>query len=244
MNKKLIAAALAVLLVALSFSACGKKKTITAKNGKEYEVVTDENGNMQYGAEDDVYVYQKDEKGKYVLDENGEKKQLTVQIAGAAVDEKHNTIETEDYRFTFDQKGWEVSSYGTFFLKDSDDNAVMQILYSGTLEQNGNLETVFEAQKKAWQLLVDNYNSQNEGRKAELKVQDVKITDKQVEAKRLESYVYDIDGKVLSYSSYIFFTTHGKLYRISFDCTDGKYYDPNLDVLAAVNEGLVIKDQF
>lgn len=242
MNKKLIAAALAVLLVALSFSACGKKKTITVPNGMEYEAVTDKDGNYVTNDRGDVAVYYKDANGKYQKDENGEKVTAYVDFPKEVV--KDLSYETPYIRFTM-PKEWENQKTtkeqpnvsGKYALKDhpevkfsvenssdlSEQNQMedyIKMQLSGTDMANAMIQ---DAQKNAAQ---KDEASLTENEKKLMTLSEVKtqVTDKGLLYGRhcveIKSVTLDKEGKTVG-EQYLYFVENGTIMlRFYYVCND------------------------
>lgn len=75
MNKRIIAAGLAILLVAVSFASCGKKFSglnFIDGDGNKAVAVTDESGNIVLDEDGSVVVFATDSKGNFATAENGD----------------------------------------------------------------------------------------------------------------------------------------------------------------------------
>ena len=117
MQKKIIAVAALMLALVLLFVACGKGPTIVTKEGYEYPLVTDEEGNTVVNENGDLVIYVTDENGKYVEDANGEPQTNAVTFPDQIVDGK--TIETSLYSWTLPD-GWSFDDDGKA-VKDGTD---------------------------------------------------------------------------------------------------------------------------
>lgn len=104
MSKKIIAilATVTILFVCV-FAACEKKESLYSSN-KDFDLVTDVNGEKVLGQDGELLVYVTDEKGKYVTDESGEKV-----TQGKQFEPIKNGNLVEDYGFKITlPEGWDV----------------------------------------------------------------------------------------------------------------------------------------
>lgn len=127
--KRIIPLAVSLMLVICCFTACGNSKKIdgaelyTDFGGDEYQVVTDESGDIERDEEGNLIIAVTGEDGKQVTDESGEKVTETQQIDHALV--INNTIELQNYYVTI-PNGWSNnSSYtGVQLKKDSNGDSI------------------------------------------------------------------------------------------------------------------------
>ncbi len=242
MKQRIIAAALAVLLVALSFSACGKKKMITVPNGMEYEAVTDENGDYVTNERGDAAVYYKDENGKYQKDENGEK--VTAYVAFPKEVAQGLSYETPYIKFTMPE-GWEVRKpeksqpelAGKYVMKEHP-NVEFSVENSSKLSEKYSVDYQIKMQlsgtEMANSMIQDAKKTAAEqgeetlGEKERefLKLSEVKteVTDKGLISGRhcieIKSVTLDNDGKNLG-EQYLYFVENGvEMLRFYFVCND------------------------
>ncbi len=116
-SKKITVSVLAVLLVCTSlFAGCSKKgEYVNPATGKEYDLVTDDDGNKVLSDDGELLVYAKDENGEYVTDENGEK---VTQVQGFIGQLEENGV-VEDYAYKIlTPDGWEFAGNGKFRNKN------------------------------------------------------------------------------------------------------------------------------
>lgn len=240
MNQKIVAAVLAVLLVALSFSACGKKTMVTnKKNGKEYEAVTDENGNVKFDPDGDIYAYQKDENGHYIKDENGERVTVLVETNQNVTSDL--TVDTPDYRFAMPEKGWELDEIGKYTLKKADGQVYLKILALDELKYGQSLYSLVHSSDELNEQIIE--EAKKNYPYAERTLTETEITDKGVPAIVQEIKIGNAEDDLLYYANAVFYVWGGRLYKVEFVCNDGKFYNPEFDLLKIVNENLVVKEK-
>ena len=242
MQKRILALALVVLLISASFAGCGKKKnTIVAKNKREYEAVTDDKGNLQYDAQGDVIVYQKDENGKYIKDEKGNKKTFSVETKDTIVDDLK--VENPYFRFNLKARGWDVNDRGTFYKKGTDDKVVLFVNPLRELRDGETFDSMAphlptDPEQLAF---LKEYDDSLED-KTERKPIDVEITEQKIKLKGLETtYRSRETDEVVGYEYAAMFMAGDMVCEVHLYVNDGKYYSEKFDLTKLLDEGLVIK---
>lgn len=144
--KKYIAAALALMLVACVFTACGKKpkgtEAVTIEGGSTLAVVTKEDGGLDRNEHGDIMMVVTEENGNVVTDAAGEQETTRVNLKTAFVYD--NKIEFEDYYLEIPD-GWSNSSSWSDLVisKDGSDERIsimrseektLEEAFSGTQE--------------------------------------------------------------------------------------------------------------
>lgn len=237
MEKRIIAVVCILLLLVTALVACDKKTTMKI-DGVEYAVVTDDEGNTVVNDSGDIVVYVTDEAGEYVTDNSGEKQTNLVDFPDKVVSDM--TVETGNYRFTMPLKGWRMTSRGLFIKDNTEDCVLLSVKSLGQVVAGQTLDTVAEKDKS------DNAANMAEIQKtypdSSINVSDVQITAQNVNAKVVEFVVKDNDGNMVYYAHGTYYIAGGQLFKVEFICNDGKYYDPELDLIAVINEGLTIKN--
>lgn len=216
MKQRIIAAALAVLLVALSFSACGKKKTIITKNGQEYEVVTDENGEFVTGLDGDVAVYSKDENGKYQKDENGDKLKVYVDFPRAVADS--SSYETPYFKLTMPE-GWKAEKdVEGSFLKADNEKIQISVDEASTLNEEYTMDRYVSIQTGA----VDSLNAlENSPAKISYEVKErTPITDENRRCIEIAMTVQGENGTTIAEQHLFYVYNETVMLRFSFVCQD------------------------
>lgn len=236
MEKRIIAVLCVLTLMVTAFAACGKKKSIININGRDYLAVTDDAGNTVANDDGDIVVYVTDKDGDYVTAENGEKQTNAVEFPDKSVDKL--TVETPEYKFTMPKSNWKTTTRGLYIQNNTEEKVLLAVKDLGSAD-GITLDAVVEKVKN------DNVAAMEEVRKlypdANIVTNDVKITDRQIDAKTVEFIVKDANGDMFYYAHGTYFFAGGKLFKVEFVCNDGKYYDSQFDLLEIINEGLTVK---
>lgn len=243
MSKKIIALALATMLLVLSFSACGKKKEniITAPGGKEYEAVTDENGKQIIDG-DDIRVYKTDENGEYVTDAEGNKETVLIEYPKQIVNDKDKIYETKDIRFTIQDNAWLLATDGVFIMKDKEGSVKAMVKDIDSVGEN------FIGIKAYVDKEINNdINLQlfeeldKQGYTVEIHQEDVELTSKMIQGIAVEYQVKDPEGKMFHYAYNIYFLYNARIFRAEYSCLNGAFYDETVNPYTLFNTGLTFK---
>lgn len=197
MSKKIIAIlTIATLLFVCVFAAC-EKKSSDYTDLKDYDLVTDENGEKILAEDGQLLVYETDEKGKYVTDESGERVTQPRQFQPI---EKDGVVEDYGFKLTLPE-GWKTTDeFGVFVSKDaglSSHITVVKYFYDDYYNMN-----------------LDFYN--------DLKAEDINVTweediDFGKEFKGVCRFTMKTDeGMAVLY----FFENAGNVYKVLFSGTD------------------------
>lgn len=137
MSKKIIAVlAVVTILFVCVFAACEKKESLYSSN-KDFDLVTDVNGEKVLGENGELLVYATDAKGKYVTNESGERV-----TQGQQFEPIKNGDVVEDYGFKIKlPDGWDVdeSKVNAFVNKGAGENCeitVVKYFYDDYYEAN------------------------------------------------------------------------------------------------------------
>lgn len=137
MSKKIIAIlTIATILFVCIFASCQKEESLYS-NDKDFELVTDENGNKVLSEDGELLVYATDEDGKFVTDESGERVTLRQQF-----EPMENDGIVEDYGFkVFLPDGWKTDSskINSFINKSKNETceiAVVKYFYDDYYDKN------------------------------------------------------------------------------------------------------------
>lgn len=128
MTKKIIALmAVATIIFVCTFAACGKddENNVYVDN-KEYNFVTDENGDKVLSKDGELVVYATDDNGKYIKNSDGEYETLLQQFQPI---EDDGVVEDYGYIFTLPE-GWETdkTQVGSFVNKKNNGTATIDIV--------------------------------------------------------------------------------------------------------------------
>lgn len=237
MEKKIIAIVSVVILLASVLTACGKVKTITLKEGQEYPLATDKEGNTIVNDDGNLVVYVTDENGKYVKDENGERATAAVTFPDQVINK--NVLETPDYVMTFPED-WEIDGNGRAYKGDND-KAIVQIHNLGSLKEGETFDTVIKSMTEG------DENSVSQIENLGFKVTTFKMKREILTYKKLECIVYGgkiekSDGAIYMYNEYIYFMFKDELYKAEYSCQEGGY-DETVNIVSIIDNGLVMKDK-
>lgn len=239
MQKKIIAAAALVLALTLLFVACGKGPTIVTKEGYEYPLVTDAEGNTVLDDNGDLLIYVTDENGKYVEDANGEPQTNAVtfpdQILGT------NKIETAQYVMTYPE-GWTISETGKAYYGDNQKTYV-KVIDLGELEGLETLDSVFAEKKEAASQISESIEKgakEKYNAKSVLDFGEVTLTQQKLLCKTITYSLIQEDGTQLYFAKDYYFVYNGRLFNIDYICQDG-IQDTSYNVDEILNTGLTMK---
>ncbi len=150
LSKRIIAILAVVTIVFVCvFAACGKQDGVYADE-KDFEFVTDENGEKVLAENGQFVVYATDENGKYVTDINGEKETMLQQFQPL---ENDGVIEDYGFKLTLPD-GWKVneSEFGKFENKKNKQNCEISIVkyyYSDYYDMNKSFYNKLVKEKEA-----------------------------------------------------------------------------------------------
>lgn len=237
MSKKIIAVVSVVLVLASVLTACGKKVTVTDDHGREYEAITDDNGEMVVNDNGDIAVAVTDSNGKYVKDENGEKQTNYIEFPENVV--KGMTLETSKFKFTLPLKGWTLNNNGRFIKDKTDESVYITINVQSNLKDQDALNTFVDNTSEATEKLIEQQKTDYPN--SEYKLETAKVTDKQLDAKIIEYSLKDANGTVALYSYTVYFMLNGECCIFDYAVENGKYYDSSINMLDIINANFVVK---
>ena len=146
MSKKIISVLIVATILFMGvFAACGKD-SLYASN-KDFEFVTDVNGEKVLGEDGQLLVYVTNEKGKYVTEKNGEKATQGQQFVPLKND---NVIEDYGFKLILPE-GWDVdkTKVNSFSNKDKNMNCditIVKYFYDDYYNLNKQTYDAIEAQ--------------------------------------------------------------------------------------------------
>lgn len=232
MSNKIIAVVCVMLLLLATLAACGKVPTITATDGKEYPLVTDDEGNTVVDGNGFLVVYVTDADGKYVTEENGDR-QTAILTFPEAISQK-NSIETASYILSAPD-GWELNQTGRF-LRKKVGNATIEVTNFGELEDGMTLESYAQQQMEAVLVLADELKSQY----SDVVYSRTSVQFSGNDAQLIELCVKDDNGGVVQDINLLYFVTNGEIFKI-LHTTDAEGYDEAFDFMAEMQEHLQLK---
>lgn len=208
MTKRIIALmAVATIVFVCTFAACGKDEINVYADNKDFDFVTDENGQKVLSDDGEFIVYVTDEKGKRVTDSNKEEQTMFEQFVPL---ENDGVVENYGYIFTLPE-GWktDTADSGKFINKDKDAEAsigVVKYFYDDYYQLN---KDTYETLKK------------EHGEDAVKWEEEVDILP---EAEKACRFIMEKDGAM---SILVFFENSGNVYKILYNTTsvDSGVYD-------------------
>ncbi|MBQ6838224.1 MAG: hypothetical protein IJO44_05235 [Clostridia bacterium] len=208
MTKRIIALmAVATIVFVCTFAACGKDEINVYADNKDFDFVTDENGQKVLSDDGEFIVYVTDEKGKRVTDSNKEEQTMFEQFVPL---ENDGVVENYGYIFTLPE-GWktDTADAGKFINKDKEAEAsigVVKYFYDDYYQLN---KDTYETLKKEL------------GEDAVKWEEEVDILP---EAEKACRFIMEKDGAM---SILVFFENSGNVYKILYNTTsvDSGVYD-------------------
>lgn len=208
MTKRIIALmAVATIVFVCTFAACGKDEINVYADNKDFDFVTDENGQKVLSDDGEFIVYVTDEKGKRVTNSNKEEQTMFEQFVPL---ENDGVVENYGYIFTLPE-GWktDTADAGKFINKDKEAEAsigVVKYFYDDYYQLN---KDTYETLKKEL------------GEDAVKWEEEVDILP---EAEKTCRFIMEKDGAM---SILVFFENSGNVYKILYNTTsvDSGVYD-------------------
>lgn len=199
--------AVATIVFVCTFAACGKDENNVYADNKDFDFVTDENGQKVLSDDGEFIVYVTDEKGKRVTDSNKEEQTMFEQFVPL---ENDGVVENYGYIFTLPE-GWktDTTDAGKFINKDKNAEAsigVVKYFYDDYYQLN---KDTYETLKKEL------------GEDAVKWEEEVDILP---EAEKACRFIMEKDGAM---SILVFFENSGNVYKILYNTTsvDSGVYD-------------------
>lgn len=234
MEKKIIAVALVLVLIATAFAGCKKGEKYVDADGYEHLLCLDEEGNTILNDEGKLVVYLTEPDGSIKEDEDGEP--MTGLVAFPEQVVNGNTLETPDYKITLSDE-WKLQENGKFVRKDNEKISI-EIIKMGEPTKK-KLQDLYNEEEKIAEGFIEIF-------KKEFPV-IIKHTEagafslKNIEYRMLEYKMSkEENGPVLYYSNAMYFVYNEQLYQASFVCEDGSY-DEALNLYAIIDANLVMK---
>ena len=232
MSKKIIAVALAIVMIAVMFTACSKKLRVEKIEGKEHAVMTDKDGNVVVDASNRVQAIVTDRAGEIVTYEGGEPQTYWVPI--------QNYFVADGKLYTgmcvlSSVKGWEMAEAGVMEKKDTDGKCTITV--SIMIEKDYE-----DASLEEW--LAHNRETEKElaialkenGYSVEASEEKVTLTDRDINMILRKAVIYNPDGSIANYSESLFFQLGAsQKYSIQYKCVDGVGYDESFDFIDFVD---------
>lgn len=234
MSKKIIAAALALLMFVVCFTGCTKKLLITVINGQEYVLATDKDGNTFFDDDNNLAIHPTDENGEVVTGGDGKPVINYVGIDNILIFE--DKIVTDFYQLGI-PTGWEGQGQN-LFKKGSNNKAHIKIM---DLKKVSAENTVL---KQAQSALEGNQELikalEMNGYTIEQFSGEATITASGIKGQRVAFLVKDPSGKVVQWADGYFFEHEGNVYKAEYAVLDPAYYEADFDFAAYLRANLTL----
>ncbi len=225
MNKKIIALALAIVLIATLFAGCTKYGDKVEINGKDYIVMTDDEGNTIIDEDNNMIVVVTNANGKEVVDQNGEPQTYLVQVLG---DELGNGKVYSKYGTFITPEGWEGNTKGFLVKKGTNEKCYINCTMVAEIDKENTYEKYIENAEQQIATIV--LAAEQQGAKANIDKGGAVITKAEIATKKFTSEIYDSKGDLGLYSEVFYFTHEEKIYKLEYVCYDGAGYDESFNV--------------
>lgn len=245
MNKKIIAVALAMVLLASLFVGCGRNYKKAEIDGKEYYVITNKNGEYVMG-EDGVAVAVTDEKGKVIKNEDGEPQTRYI-IQKHDIEAGEKVLGSNYDLLVLD--GWTGDS-GAIYKDDTDEQCYITCSKVIELENKQTIKDILAELDENNQTLVNTISDKSTMEQLaqanpELEqYKDLKVTfdksEKTIGIHKFQIRVFKIidkDGKVIHYAENYYFVSDETVYSVNYACVNGIGYDSTFDFAGYITNG-------
>lgn len=226
MSKKIIAAALALLMFVVCFTGCTKKLMTTVINGQEYVLATDKDGNTFFDEENKLAIYPTNENGEVVTDKNGDPVINYVGIDNILIFE--DKIVTDFYQLGI-PTGWEGQGQN-LFKKGSNNMAHIKIIEHGKVSATNTALTQAQKALEGNQELIKALELN--GYKIEQFAGEATITASGVKAQRVAFLVKDSSGAVVQFADGYYFEYKNTVYKAEYAVIDPAHYEADFDFAA------------
>lgn len=242
MQKKIIAVACAVILVATVFASCAKKKMYTQEiNGLQRPVVTDENGELVTNFEGEIQVYVTEENGEIVTNDIGEPNYNYVSPPAAY--ESNGKLNIEHFKINV-PKDYTANDIGWLIKKKTEGKCCIKFVRDTTVSEDAPLQQfldeTIEKNKEVVKQINDGKFEKDGLKTAEQNLKDTTLWEK-VPAYFIEYKITSTEGKVVHYAVNIYFLIGDDVYSANYACEDGVGYDESFDFLDWVQNNVEMK---
>lgn len=231
MHNKSIAVICVLLMLVTLLAACGKGPTIKAKDGTEYVLVTDDEGNTVVDGNGNLVVLVTDENGKKATDENGENKTAILTFPEAI--SRNDSIETASYVLTAPD-GWELEPNGTK-LRKKVGKATIEITDLGDLPEGQTLESYAKEQMLVVAAIAEEAKAEYSGTVSS--EEPIQFSGNEA---RLMKLCVKGDSGVFQNSEMLYFLYKGHLFKVLYSA-DAEGYDAAFDFMAELQAHLQMK---
>ncbi len=248
MNKKIIAIALVLVIIATAFAGCSKgEKSII--NGKEYLLMTDDEGNTIVDEDQNVIAIVTDDKGEVQTYEDGEPQTYPVNINNDFAGE--DFIQGIEYKITAPE-GWAPNRLGRLVKEGTDGQCYVEFATMVDYEEEKDkseservktLDNYLKMINDQNALLISAY--EQEGYKVEVEQSsiDIQLADKAIVCREITYNIVDGKGKVVHHAVNYYFETERNIYKMGYVCSGGIGYDETFDFKAFLEDNLIFSGE-
>ena len=258
MNKKIIAAALAIVFVATAFTACKKEIETMKIYGNEYPVYRDDSGELVYNDNNEIAILVTDrQNNEIVTEEGGEPQTYWLQMDKDVVHDGY--VQGSNYKLTI-PSGWEGNEFGKVEKKRTDGKCFIEFKYLAKVEDGKTLEDELKDTDEINDLLAEAFK--DEAKMNALKeerpdlAEAVKafsgstvthekntavITKDSLNCAVRIIKIVDASGNLVQYAEDYYFIADGKLYVVKYTCQEGKGYDESFNFADYLSTGFTFK---
>lgn len=236
MEKKIIAVALILVLIATAFVGCKKGEIYVDDDGYEHLLVTDKEGNTVLDENGNIKTYITEADGSIKKDEDGKKLEGIVAFPDLLV--KDNVVETPYYKIVYPEEEWVIVNRTGRACRNNSIDSSLNVTILDNLPKETTLDSYYEEQK----ITAEKIHEQNiaVNTKSELICEKISLTSANCDTRKIEYKVINPEGKVIYYSINLYVMSGDTILSIRYAST-GEYYESDLDIVAFLNESLTIK---
>lgn len=236
MIKKILAIVLAAVTVMLVLAACGKKPKEVDVNGIDKPVAFNDNGYAVFDEDGHIRIYDTDEKGKIIYDEQGNPSYKYFDAEGIL--NHDGIIDTTAYALKV-PSGWDCE--GTTAYKRGTDKKCKIMVFMAS--EDGSAIEDFVSQNRAQNAdVMKKVKEEYPEKTGKMLTEDFTFGTQELSA-YANTYIVtnDSDGKVEHYAVDVFVLFKGQIYDINYLCSNGEGYDESFDFISYVKENFIAK---
>lgn len=240
MQKKIIAVACAVIIIATLFASCGKKLYTQEINGIQRPVVTEENGELITDSEGLIKVYVTNAKGELMTAEDGSPNYNYIKPPVAYVNGDKVNIENFELKVP---EGFKANNLGMLMKSGANEKCYIRVDYCDTVSKEnpfqGYLDQIVTTNNKFMDEINSGKYTEKGYKTVESDLQDITISG-ETDAHYMAYKILSPEGKVVHYAVSVYFLIGDDIYSANYACVDGEGYDESFDFLDWLQNGLTI----
>ncbi len=234
MNKRIIAVALALVIIVTCFAACKRGEKYIDANGIEHYLLI-EDGSTKLDKNGNMVAYATEANGKIQKDEDGEPILVGVPFPEMVVD--GNTLQTPDYKITL-SKEWELQENGEFIRKENE-NIRLKFNKIGNMGEKS-VDAYINDCLELYDFFLEDYKK--EYPESTYQIGMGTITKRLIECRTIEfKQMKEAEGIVETYAYEIYFKFKDEIFQISYTCKNGSY-DESFKIIDVIDANLALKD--